>query len=185
MIISRTDIPDVLLLEPTYHTDSRGWFVESYSMRTLLDNGIDTVFVQDNHSMSKLKGVLRGIHFQNDPEAQTKLVRCIRGEVKDFVVDLRKGSPTYKKWISVVLSEVNHVQIYIPAGFGHGFVTLTDNCEIQYKVDKYYNKQCDRSILWCDPELDIKWDIENPILSDKDKIAPTLMESDVNFKYTV
>jgi len=183
MNITKTDLPGVLILEPTYHGDNRGWFVESYSMRTLADNGIDTVFVQDNHSMSQKKGILRGIHFQNAPESQVKLVRCIKGTIKDFIVDLRKGSPTYKKWISVVLSEANHLQVYIPEGFGHGFVTLSDDCEIQYKVDKYYNKPCDRSILWCDPELNIQWDVEDPIMSEKDKLAPLLKDSDVNFVY--
>lgn len=162
MVVRSTELDGVIILEPTYHMDNRGWFVESYSKRTLADCGIEADFIQDNHSFSREKGVLRGIHFQKEPEAQTKLVRCTKGAIKDFVVDLRKGSPTYKKWISVILSEENHSQLFIPAGFGHGFVTLTENCELQYKVDKYYSKDCDRSILWCDPELNVQWGL-NPL----------------------
>lgn len=183
MKIIPTEIPDVKILEPVYHGDNRGWFVESYSKRSLEELGIDTVFVQDNQSMSAVKGILRGLHFQKAPEAQTKLVRCTRGIIRDFVVDLRKGSPTYKKWTAVELSEDNHLQLYIPAGFGHGFVTLSDHVEIQYKVDKYYSRECDRSILWCDKELGIDWGVSEPVLSDKDRLAPTFADSDVDFVY--
>ena len=183
MQIFSTEIPDVKILEPKYFMDNRGWFVESYSFRTLKEFGIDVTFVQDNQSFSREKGIVRGIHFQKNPMAQTKLVRCTRGTIKDVVVDLRKGSPTYKKWTAVVLSEDNHRQLFIPAGFGHGFVTLSENCELQYKVDQYYSKECDRSILWCDPEIGVDWGVEAPILSEKDRLAPALADSDVDFQY--
>lgn len=183
MQVLPTIFPEVKILEPVYYADNRGWFVESYSKRVMESLGFDITFIQDNHSMSSGKGIVRGIHFQKEPWAQTKLVRCTRGTIKDVVVDLRKGSPTYKQWTSVVLSEENHRQLLIPAGFGHGFVTLSDHCELQYKVDKYYNKECDRSVLWCDPEIGVDWGVEDPILSDKDKNAPRLADSDVNFTY--
>ncbi len=183
MQVITTKFPEVKILEPVYYTDKRGWFVESYSKRTLESLGIYVDFVQDNQSMSYEEGIVRGIHFQKEPCAQTKLVRCTRGTIKDVVVDLRKGSPTYKQWTSVILSEDNHRQLFIPAGFGHGFVTLSKNCVLQYKVDKYYSKECDRSILWCDPEFSIDWGVEDPILSGKDQNAPLLADSDVSFVF--
>lgn len=181
MKITDTILDGVKIIEPTVFGDNRGWFYEVYNQEAFKKAGIDIVFVQDNHSFSAQKGTVRGIHFQKDPASQAKLVRCTKGIIKDVVVDLRKSSPTYKKWIAVELSEDNKLQLLIPHGFGHGFVTLTDNCELQYKVDGFYSKENDRSILWCDPEIGVDWEVTDPILSEKDKNAPLLSNSDVNF----
>ena len=138
MKISELQLPGVKILEPQYFEDFRGYYCETYSKRTLAEYGIKTIFVQDNHSLSLKKGTIRGIHFQNNPKPQVKLVRCTKGRVMDYVVDLRRDSPTFKKWISVELTEENHRQIWIPSGFGHAFITLQDDCEVQYKVDQLY-----------------------------------------------
>ncbi len=183
MKITNTDLSEVKLIEPQVFGDNRGWFYESYNYEKLKNLGIDTVFVQDNRSFSAEKGTLRGIHFQKAPYAQTKLICCTRGEILDVAVDLRKGSPTYLKWISVVLSEENKSMLYIPKGFGHGFVTLTDNVEVLYKVDGYYNKESDRSIRFDDDEIAVEWGVTSPILSEKDKNAPLLRDSDTDFVY--
>lgn len=183
MRVIETELPGVLLIEPDVYRDERGWFIESYSYKAFKQFGIDIVFVQDNHSYSKKRWTLRGIHFQNNPMAQSKLVRCTRGKILDVVVDLRKGSPTYKKWIMVELSEDNKRMLFIPKGFGHAFLTLTDNVEVQYKVDEYYSKEYDRSIRWNDPEISIDWPVKDPILSEKDRNAPFLKDSDCNFIY--
>jgi len=181
MKITATKIPDVKIIEPDVFGDNRGWFFESYSKTKLKDLGININFVQDNHSYSAKKGTLRGIHFQNSPMAQTKLIGCSRGAVLDVAIDLRKDSPTFKQWVASELSADNKKQIFIPKGFGHGFLTLTDDVEFQYKVDQYYSKEHDRSIRFDDPELNIDWSIKEPIISDKDKNAPLLKDSDVNF----
>lgn len=181
MNVIKTQLDGVYIIEPQVFGDSRGWFMESYSKIKLPE--ITVEFVQDNHSFSGAKGVLRGIHFQNGECAQSKLVRVCRGAVKDVAVDLRKGSPTYKKWLTVELSAENKRQLFIPRGFGHGFLTLTDEVEFLYKADNYYNHESDRSIRFDDPELGINWDIENPILSDKDKNAPLLKDSDCSFVF--
>uniref|UniRef100_A0A7V4CNF0 dTDP-4-dehydrorhamnose 3,5-epimerase n=1 Tax=Fervidobacterium pennivorans TaxID=93466 RepID=A0A7V4CNF0_FERPE len=183
MRVIETELPGVLLIEPDVYRDERGWFIESYSYKAFKQFGIDIVFVQDNHSYSKKRWTLRGIHFQNNPMAQSKLVRCTRGKILDVVVDLRKGSPTYKKWIMVELSEDNKRMLFIPKGFGHAFLTLTDDVEVQYKVDEYYSKEYDRSIRWNDPEISIDWPVKDPILSEKDRNAPFLKDSDCNFIY--
>lgn len=183
MNIIKTELEGVLILEPKVFGDNRGWFMESFSDKVFKEQGLNINFVQDNHSYSAIKGTLRGLHFQNNPMAQTKLVRCTRGKILDVVVDIRKGSPTYKKWIAVELSQENKKQLLIPKGFAHGFATLTDDVEVQYKVDEYYSKEHDRSIRFDDPEIGIDWGIENPILSDKDKNAPLLKDSDCNFIY--
>ncbi|MBQ3136506.1 MAG: dTDP-4-dehydrorhamnose 3,5-epimerase [Clostridia bacterium] len=183
MKIINTDLPEVKLIEPQVFGDNRGWFYESYNFEKLKMLGIDTVFVQDNRSFSAEKGTLRGIHFQKTPHAQTKLICCTKGEILDVAVDLRKGSPTYLKWISAVLSEENKKMLYIPKGFGHGFVTLTDNVEVLYKVDGYYNKESDRSIRFDDEEIGVSWGVSSPVLSEKDKNAPLLCDSDVDFVY--
>lgn len=180
MNVLSTALEGVYIIEPQVFGDQRGWFYESYS-RIKLPQIATVDFVQDNHSYSKEQGVLRGIHFQLRPKAQAKLVRCTRGAVRDLAIDLRKESPTYKKWILVELSENNKQMIFIPKGFGHAFLTLTTDVEFLYKTDEYYSPQHDRSILWNDPELAIDWGIEAPILSEKDKIAPKLSESDINF----
>ncbi|MEE1186720.1 MAG: dTDP-4-dehydrorhamnose 3,5-epimerase [Acutalibacteraceae bacterium] len=181
--ITELEIPEIKIIEPTYFEDFRGYYCETYSKRTMAQYGFDIEFVQDNHSLSLKKGTVRGIHFQLNPKAQLKLVRCVRGRVMDYAVDLRKGSPTYKKWVAVELSEENRKQILIPAGFGHAFISLVDNCEVQYKVDELYYPEYDRAIAYNDPEINIDWGIDNPVISQKDTVAPTLSQSDVNFIY--
>ncbi len=183
MNVIKTALDGVYIIEPQVFGDKRGWFMESYSKLKLPQ--IDCDFVQDNHSYSAMKGVLRGIHFQNGEHAQAKLVRVLKGAVLDVAVDLRKGSPTYKKWVSTELSAENKRQMFIPRGFGHGFVTLTDDVEFLYKADNYYDHESDRSIRFDDPEIGVKWGVETPILSDKDKNAPLLKDSDCNFVYKI
>ncbi len=181
MNIIRTVLDDVIIIEPKVFGDHRGWFTETYSKKSLTKMGIEIDFVQDNHSFSAQKGTLRGLHFQINPKAQTKLVRCTKGKILDVAVDIRVGSPTYKKWVAVELSEENKRQLLIPRGFAHGFLTLTDDVEVQYKVDEYYSPEHDRSIRYDDQEFAIDWGIEAPILSEKDLSAPLLGESDSNF----
>lgn len=181
MQIIKTNIEDVLIIEPRVFGDHRGWFSETYTKVKFDEIGKDISFVQDNHSMSSQKGTLRGLHFQVGPKAQTKLIRCTKGKIIDVAVDLRKGSTTYKKWVSIELSEDNKKQLLIPKGFAHGFLTLTDNVEVQYKVDEYYDPNCDRTIKFDDPEIGVEWGIDNPILSEKDLNAPLLKDSDIDF----
>lgn len=183
MKIIDTNIPEVKIIEPQVFGDNRGWFYESYSYEKLKELGIPTVFVQDNRSYSKEKGTLRGIHFQKNPKCQTKLICCTRGKILDVAVDLRKGSPTYLKWVLVELTEENKRFLYIPKGFGHGFVTLTEDVEVLYKVDEYYSPENDRSIRFDDKEIGVEWGVENPVLSAKDMNAPLLSGSDVDFVY--
>lgn len=183
MNIVKTNVEDVIIIEPKVFGDHRGWFTETYSKEKFKEHGVEIDFIQDNHSFSAQKGTLRGLHFQLDPKAQTKLVRCTKGKVLDVAVDLREGSPTYKKWIAVELTEENKKQLLIPKGFAHGFLTLTDDVEVQYKVDEYYSPENDRSIRFDDPDIGVIWGVDSPILSDKDLNAPLLKESDINFKY--
>lgn len=179
MKIIMTELSGVYIVQPKVFGDERGWFMETYSKIKMSE--VDREWVQDNHSYSKEKGVLRGVHFQKGESAQAKLVRCVRGAVLDVAVDLRKNSPNYKKWVAVELSADNHQQLFIPRGFGHGFVTLTENVEFVYKTDNYYSAENDRSIRYDDPALNINWGVTDPILSNKDKTAPLLNESDVDF----
>lgn len=179
-----TEVLDVYIIEPKVFGDNRGWFTESWSAKAMEEAGLNYDFKQDNHSFSASKGVLRGLHFQKGDAAQTKIVRCSRGAVLDVAVDMRKGSPTFMKWVAVELSEENFRQLLVPRGFIHGFLTLTDNVEFQYKVDNYYNKDADRSIRWDDPQLNVDWGIKDPILSEKDKNAPFLADSDIDFHYS-
>jgi len=181
MKIIDTAITEVKLIEPAVFGDNRGWFYESYSYEKLRALGIDVKFVQDNRSYSKEKGTLRGIHFQKTPMAQSKLICCTRGKILDVAVDLRKDSPTYLKWISAVLSEENKLMLFIPKGFGHGFVTLTEDVEVLYKVDEYYSKDHDRSIRFDDKEIGVDWGVTEAVLSEKDKNAPLLCDSDIDF----
>lgn len=183
MKIEKTSLEGVCIITPQVFGDNRGWFTESYNAEKFKQIGIDTVFVQDNHSYSAQKGTLRGLHFQNGPMAQTKLLRCIRGKILDVAVDLRKGSPNYKKWVGVELSAENKKMIFIPKGFAHGFLTLSEDVEVQYKVDNFYSREHDRSVRFNDPEIAIDWGEINPILSDKDLNAPLLKDSDVNFVF--
>lgn len=183
MKVIKTKLDGVYIIEPQVHGDERGWFMESYSKIKTPEITCD--FVQDNHSFSSEKGILRGVHFQNGEHAQAKLVRCIRGAVLDVAVDLRKGSATYKQWVSVELSDNNKRQLFIPRGFGHGFITLTDNVEFVYKADNYYCYESDRNIRWDDKELNIDWGTTSPLLSEKDAKAPLLQDSDCSFAYQV
>lgn len=171
MQIIETEIPDLLIIKPQVFEDDRGYFFESYNLEKFVNAGIDVNFVQDNESKS-MKSVLRGLHFQAPPFAQGKLVRVMRGAVLDVAVDLRKESPTYGKWASIVLTESNKFMYWIPAGMAHGFLTLEDNTVFFYKCTNVYNKPSEGSIRWNDPSLGIKWGIENPILSAKDQTAP-------------
>ena len=199
-----TALPGVYILEPDVHGDRRGYFMETYNRQTLADLGITGEFVQDNQSFTAARGVLRGIHFQNAPHAQAKLVRVTRGAVMDVAVDLRRGSPTYRRWTAVELSAENRRQIlipkgfgraflaledntrmlYIPRGFGHGFKTLTDDVEFCYKVDSLYNRDSDRGIRFDDPAIGVQWgEVTRSLLSPKDMAAPLLEDSDCNFVY--
>ena len=183
MTINKTNIEGVFEIEPKVFGDSRGWFCETYSKKLFEENGINADFVQDNRSFSAKKGTLRGLHCQTDPKSQAKLVSCIKGEILDVAVDIRKGSPTYMKWVAVKLSQENKKMLFIPKGCLHGFVTLTDDVEISYKVDDFYSPENDRSICWCDSEIGVDWGIAEPVLSDKDKNAPPLKDSDVSFNF--
>lgn len=171
-------------MEPKLYGDHRGWFMETYSESKFDELGIQLTFVQDNHSFSATKGTLRGLHYQLNPKAQTKLVRCTRGSIFDVAVDIRKNSPTFGHWFGIELTAENRKQLLIPQGFAHGFLTLTDNVEVQYKVDELYAPDCDRGILWSDPSIGIKWPLDiKPILSEKDKNAQLLKNAEMNFWY--
>ncbi len=171
MEVIKTNISDLYIVKPKVFEDHRGYFFESYNKQLFLRNGIDQNFVQDNESKSS-KGVLRGLHFQKPPFAQGKLVRVMRGSVLDVAVDIRKGSPTYGQWASVELTQDNKWMYWVPPGFAHGFVTLEDNTVFFYKCTNVYNKESEGSILWNDPDLNIDWKVDDPILSDKDKTSP-------------
>ena len=181
MNVIETKLPGVCIIEPQVFGDHRGWFMESWSQKKMEDNGLNVVFVQDNQSYTAKKGTLRGIHFQQYPMSQAKLVRVVRGAVMDVAVDLRKDSPTYKQWVSVELSAENKRQLFIPQGFGHAFLTLTDDVEFVYKCDNLYSRELERSIRYDDPEIGIEWGIDAPVLSDKDAAAPFLKDSDCNY----
>ena len=174
MKIAETKLEGVYIIEPQVFGDARGWFMETYNRKKTPQ--IDCDFVQDNQSFSAQKGTLRGIHFQTNPMAQAKLLRCTRGAVMDVAVDLRPDSNTFKQWVSIELSAENKKQIFIPRGFGHAFITIEDNTEIVYKTDNYYSPEHDKSVLWSDPEIGINWGTDDPIVSDKDKAAPLLKE---------
>lgn len=174
MDIKETGLEGVYLLEPRVFTDNRGFFMESYNKRLLEKKGIMVDFVQDNHSFSKDAEVIRGLHYQLKPKTQTKLVRVCTGAIFDVIVDIRKNSDTFGKWIGVILSEENKRQVFIPKGFAHGFCTLVPDTIVQYKVDEYYDPEYDRGILWNDPDIGIEWPVSNPILSEKDCKHPLL-----------
>lgn len=170
----KLDIEDVILVKPVVFGDNRGFFMESYKKSEFVKNGIDIEFNQDNHSKSSAR-VLRGLHYQAEPHLQAKLVRCVKGRIYDVAVDLRKNSPTYKKWVRVELSEENKYMLYIPEGFAHGFVVLSDEAELLYKASGEYAPEFDRGVLWNDREINVDWGIDfDPILSAKDKCQPTL-----------
>lgn len=180
MKLTKTKLDGVVILEPQVYGDNRGFFMESWNKKDFECLGLYYDFVQDNHSKSTVKGTLRGIHFQKGDKAQAKLVRCVKGVVLDVAVDLRKDSPTFKQWVAVELSEENKKQLLIPRGFGHGFVTLTDNVEFLYKADNYYAPEAEVGIRWDDPDIGVFWGIKTPILSAKDKKNPLL--KDIEFE---
>ncbi len=172
------------VLIPRRHEDQRGWFSETWNRDTLLAAGIDLDFCQDNHSLSRPAGTLRGMHFQAPPHAQAKLVRCLRGRIFDVVVDIRRNSPTFGQWLGIELSAANGKQLLIPTGFAHGFVTLEPDCEITYKVDAPYSAETEGGFAWNDPAVGIAWPINGePILSDKDRALPPLADLAVAFPY--
>ncbi|MFN8267307.1 MAG: dTDP-4-dehydrorhamnose 3,5-epimerase [Chitinophagales bacterium] len=184
MKLISTPINDLFVIEPTVFQDNRGFFYESYNAQKLKDHNIDYHFIQDNHSKSSY-GVLRGLHYQNNPYAQTKLVRVTQGKVLDVAVDIRKGSPTYLQHFSIELSAENKLQLLIPKGFAHGFVVLSETCEFLYKCDNYYNKSSEGGIAYNDASLNIDWKIPKAdiILSEKDAINPTVENANFNFSY--
>jgi dTDP-4-dehydrorhamnose 3,5-epimerase len=169
-----TKLDGVALIEPRVHGDERGFFVETFSRERWRELGVDIEFVQHNHSRSS-RGTLRGIHFQTEP-GQAKLLRCVRGEILDVAVDLRRGSPTYGQWEAHVLDDVKHRQLFVPVGFGHGFAVLSDVADVAYQVSSYYDPATEAGIRWDDPAVGIDWRIETPLLSERDQTAPTLAE---------
>lgn len=185
MIVTKTDIEGVVIIEPTLHSDNRGYFFESFNERDFAKaTGITTHFVQDNESRSA-EGVVRGLHLQLPPYAQSKLVRVIEGEILDIAVDIRRGSPTFGHHVAIRLSGENHRQLFIPRGFAHGFITLRGDAIVQYKCDNYYAPECERTILWSDPTLNIDWGRDRQLvtLSPRDSMAKTLDECDTLFDY--
>lgn len=175
----------VKLVKPKRFEDDRGWFMETHSAKLMAAAGIDVAFVQDNHSFSRDIGTIRGFHFQRPPHAQAKLVRCVRGRIMDYAVDLRAGSPTYGDHVALELSADNGAQLFVPAGFAHAFVTLEPDTEVVYKVSDVYAPECDGGIAWNDPRLAINWPLpaSGPILSAKDMALPTLDAFDSPFVY--
>ncbi len=184
MEVIKTDIEGVVIIEPRIFKDDRGYFYESFSQREFEEKVCRTTFVQDNQSKSSY-GVLRGLHFQKPPYCQSKLVRCIKGTVLDVAVDIRKGSPTFGKYVAVELSEENHRQFFVPRGFAHGFAVLTPEAVFQYKCDNFYNKESEGSVAWNDPQLAIDWRIpaDKVLLSEKDKLSKNIADAEYLFDY--
>jgi len=177
----KSAIPEVILIKPKVFGDDRGFFLESYKKLLFAANGIDYDFIQDNHSMSA-KGVLRGLHYQLNPKAQGKLVRCVSGSVFDVAVDIRRGSPTFGKWVGYELSATNKQMLWIPPGFAHGFITLEDNTQFLYKTTNDYAPEYDRGIRYDDPAIGIVWpEIGELLLSGKDQVQPLLKDAEINF----
>jgi dTDP-4-dehydrorhamnose 3,5-epimerase len=176
-----TKISDLVLLKAAAHSDERGFLLESFREDAWREAGIETGFVQDNHSRSS-KGILRGLHFQTSP-GQAKLVRCVRGAIWDVAVDLRRSSPTYRRWEGFELSDENHRQLFVPVGFAHGFCVLSDVADVAYKLSSYYDPQTEAGIRWDDPDVGIDWPVSEPSLSERDRDAPTLadVEEDLSF----
>src|SRR4030043_1429302 len=179
-IFQPLDIPEIILIEPRRFEDTRGFFMETYKYSDFLRNGIQEHFVQDNYSRS-VRDVLRGLHYQRNPHAQGKLIQCIRGKILDVAVDIRKGSPTFMQWISTELSEENNRMFYVPPGFAHGFIVVSDIADVIYKCTKEYSPEDDRGIIWNDPDIQIRWPIQEPVLSEKDSRHPLLRDADNNF----
>jgi dTDP-4-dehydrorhamnose 3,5-epimerase len=179
MQVVETDIPDVKVFVPKRFGDNRGFFLETYSRRKFADAGVDVEFVQDNHSLSAEVGVVRGLHYQIGANAQAKLIRVVHGAILDVAVDIRRGSSTFGKCVSVEISAANAKQVFIPIGFAHGFTTLEPNTEVVYKVSGYYAPADERGILWNDPALNITWGVspDRAILSEKDRVNPKLADA--------
>lgn len=175
-------IPDVVLIEARAFGDDRGFFAETYKASDFAAHGVPQRFVQDNHSHSQ-RGVLRGLHYQKDPAAQGKLVLCVRGEIFDVAVDIRRGSPTYGQWVGETLSHDNHRLLWVPPGFAHGFCVLSEEADVLYKVTAEYAPEYDRGVRWNDPAIGVRWPVAEPLLSPKDAAAPLLAEADNNFVY--
>jgi len=169
-----TEIPDLVLLEATAHGDERGFLLESFREELWAEHGVTGPFVQENHSRSS-GGILRGLHFQLRP-GQAKLVRCVRGAIWDVAVDLRRDSPTFKRWEGVLLSDENHRQLFVPVGFGHGFCVMSEVADVAYKLTSTYDPDTEAGVKWDDPEIGVEWPIQHPQLSDRDQLAPTLAE---------
>ena len=184
MNIIKTEIEGLVIVEPRVFRDDRGYFYESFSQREFEENVCRTTFVQDNQSMSSY-GVVRGLHFQKPPYCQSKLVRCIKGAVLDVAVDIRKGSPTFGKYVAVELTEDNHRQFFVPRGFAHGFAVLSEVAVFQYKCDNYYNKESEGAIAWNDEQIAVDWRLpsEKVILSEKDKLSKPLAEAEFLVDY--
>lgn len=177
MLVEKTTLADVVIITPRRFGDVRGWFMETFSATRMADAGLAMDWVQDNQSFSAAKGTLRGLHYQRPPHAQDKLVRCSRGALLDVAVDFRAGSPTFGNWVAVELSAENGRQLFVPKGFLHGFVTLSDDTEVQYKCTDFYAPDCDGAVRWDDPEIGIDWGTTAPILSEKDAKAPLLKDA--------
>lgn len=180
MKVTELALPGVKLIETTYFDDNRGYSTEAYNDRSLLQYGIAARFVVDYECYNRDAGTIRGIHFQNNPHPQVKLVRVLRGAVRDIIVDLRYGSPTFKSWICQDVSAKNRKQLYLPSGFGHAYITLEPETVVLYKFDDYYDRSLVRAIRWNDPDIAIDWGVKEPILSASDSNAPFLYDSDVN-----
>lgn len=178
----RLEIPEVVLVEARAFPDGRGFFAETYKRSQFVTGGIPATFVQDNHSRSR-RGVLRGLHYQVHPKAQGKLVGAVRGEIFDVAVDVRRGSPTYGRWVGATLSEENHRLLYMPVGFAHGFCVLSDEADVTYKATEEYAPEHERGVVWNDPEIGIRWPVRRPVLSDVDAGLPPLRKADHNFVY--
>jgi len=178
----KLDIPGLVLIEPKVFEDGRGFFMETYKMPDFAAGGIKGSFLQENHSRSS-KGVLRGLHYQNPPFAQGKLVRVIRGEIFDVSVDIRRSSPTWGKWLGLILSEENKNILYVPTGLAHGFCVLSKIAEVIYKTTNVYSAESEAGVIWNDEELNIEWPVKEPILSEKDRKLPSLKNADIRFYY--
>ncbi|MGE0077951.1 MAG: dTDP-4-dehydrorhamnose 3,5-epimerase [Bacteroidales bacterium] len=184
MKVTKTDIPDLLIIEPKVFEDSRGYFFESFNLSKYKDLGIDITFIQDNESKSSF-GVIRGLHYQLSPYSQTKLVRAVQGKILDVAVDIRQNSPTFGKHFSIELSTENKIQLLIPKGFAHGFSVLSETATVFYKCDNLYTPEAERGIQYNDPQLNIDWKInsEQAIISSKDKVYPEFSNAEMNFIY--
>ena len=179
---TKLDIKDVVLVEPKVFSDGRGYFLETFKKSDFTKEGLEADFVQDNYSYSE-KGVLRGLHWQNHPQAQAKLVQCVQGEIFDVAVDVRQGSPTYGQWVSETLSEENKKMLYIPIGFAHGFCVISDTAKIIYKCTDEYAPDLERGVIWNDPDIGVEWPTKDPSLSERDQQNVRLKDIDNNMKY--